>query len=105
MNLKKIRKEQKLTQSEVAKKLNIDYTTLGRYENGISEPNLTTLINLANIYHTTTDNLLGHNVPYLIDKSKLNNQQIELFNLIMQLNEINTIKALSYCSGLLAGQE
>lgn len=104
MNLKKIRKEQKLTQSEVAKKLNIDYTTLGRYENGISEPNITTLIKLADIYHTTTDNLLGHNVPYLIDKSKLNNQQIELFNIMLQLNNINTIKAISYCAGLLAGQ-
>ena len=105
MNLKKIRKEQKLTQSEVAKKLNIDYTTLGRYENGISEPNITTLIKLADIYHTTTDNILGHNVSYLIDKSKLNHQQIKLFNIILQLNNINTIKALSYCSGLLAGQE
>ena len=104
MNLKKIRKEQKLTQTEVARLLKIDYTTLGRYENGISEPNIATLIKLADIYHTTIDNLLGHEVPYLVDKSKFNEEQIQIFDIIIQLNTINTIKALTYCAGLLAGQ-
>lgn len=105
MNLKKIRKEQKLTQSEVAKKLNIDYTTLGRYENGISEPNLKTLINLANIYHTTTDNLLGHNVPYLLDKSILTNEQSNLINKITNLNREQCMLVDAYIEGLKIGQQ
>ncbi len=105
MNLKKIRKDNNKTQIEVAQFLNITQEKYSRLENEITTPDITILKNLADYFHTTIDNIIGHNVPYLIDKSKLNNQQIELFNIILQLNNINTIKALSYCSGLLAGQE
>lgn len=104
MNLKKIRKDNNKTQMEVANFLNITQEKYSRLENGITNPDIQTLKSLADYFHITTDYLLNHNVPYLIDKSKLNNQQIELFNIILQLNNINTIKALSYCSGLLAGQ-
>lgn len=105
MNLKKIRKEQKLTQSEVAKKLNIDYTTLGRYENGISEPNITTLIKLADFFHTTIDNLIGHEIPYLLDKSILNNEQNNLINKIIELNKEQCMLVDAYIEGLKVGQQ
>lgn len=105
MNLKQIRKEQKMTQTEVANKLNIDYTTLGRYENGISEPNLTTLIKLANIYHTTTDNLLGHKVPYLLDKSILSKEQNNLIEKIISLDKEQCMLVDAYIEGLKVGKK
>lgn len=105
MNLKQIRKEQKMTQTEVANKLNIDYTTLGRYENGISEPNLTTLIKLANIYHTTIDNLLGHKVPYLLDKSILSKEQNNLIEKIISLDKEQCMLVDAYIEGLKVGKK
>ncbi len=105
MNLKQIRKEQKMTQTEVANKLNIDYTTLGRYENGISEPNLTTLIKLANIYHTTIDNLLGHKVPYLLDKSILSKEQNNLIEKIINLDKEQCMLVDAYIEGLKVGKK
>ena len=105
MNLKQIRKEKKMTQTEVANKLNIDYTTLGRYENGISEPNLTTLIKLANIYHTTIDNLLGHKVPYLLDKSILSKEQNNLIEKIISLDKEQCMLVDAYIEGLKDGKK
>ena len=105
MNLKQIRKEIKMTQTEVANKLNIDYTTLGRYENGISEPNLTTLIKLANIYHTTIDNLLGHKVPYLLDKSILSKEQNNLIEKIISLDKEQCMIVDAYIEALKVGKK
>ena len=105
MNFKSIRKENKMTQTEVAKKINIDYTTLGRYENGISEPNLATLIKLADIYHTTTDNLLGHNVPYLLDTSTFSQEQNELIKEIKKLSSSNCKRVLDFITGIQIAEE
>ncbi len=57
--LKMLRKERKLTQSEVAKALKISKTCYAGYEQGYREPDLKTLKELALYYDTTTDFLLG----------------------------------------------
>lgn len=105
MKIKELRLKNNYSQSKIAELLNISQSNYSKYERNEIEPDIQTIIKLADIYHTTTDNILEHNVQYLIDKSKLNNQQIELFNIILQLNNINTLRALSYCSGLLVTQE
>ena len=43
----------------MAEKLGIHCTTYTKYETGASEPNLETLLRLADLYGVTTDNLLG----------------------------------------------
>lgn len=57
--LKRARKEKKLTQEEVAKRLGIDDTTISKYENDKSEPDNKTLNDLAGLYEVSVDYLLG----------------------------------------------
>ncbi|EJS72935.1 helix-turn-helix domain-containing protein [Bacillus cereus] len=57
--LKEARKAQKLTQEELAKKVNATKGTISNYENGHSTPSNEMLKDLANILKVTTDYLLG----------------------------------------------
>ena len=58
--IKKLRKELKLNQQDVAEKLNISVAALSRYETGAFEPKSTALIvDLAFLYNVSTDYILG----------------------------------------------
>lgn len=58
--IKALRKEKKLTQEDIAKKLNISVAALSRYETGAFEPkSLALILDLANLYNVSTDYLLG----------------------------------------------
>ncbi|HAT4330878.1 transcription regulator phage-related [Clostridium perfringens] len=60
-NLKKYRKENKLTQDDLAKRLNVSRSAISYYENGTVEPSIYFLINLANEMNCSIDNLFGFN--------------------------------------------
>ena len=62
--LKKLRKEKKLTQTELASKLNISQKSYSNWESGKAEPTLDNIIKLANILDTTTDELLGRHTNF-----------------------------------------
>lgn len=57
--LKELRKEKKLTQTELASKLNISQKLYSNWESGKAEPTLDNIIKLANILDVTVDYLLG----------------------------------------------
>lgn len=69
-NLKKARETAKLTQLQAAQKLSISDGTYKNYEQGKREPNNETLLNIANLFHVTTDYLLGRDTgePEPIDQ-------------------------------------
>ena len=58
-NLKKIRTERGITQTFVAKKINISRQAYCNYESGARQPDYETLIKIANILETTPNNILG----------------------------------------------
>lgn len=57
--LKEARKDMKLSQEEVAEKLNTARSNISKYENNILEPNLQTLKCFCEIYNISADYLLG----------------------------------------------
>lgn len=57
-NLKYYRKQNHITQSELASKLNISHQTISNYEKGIRDCSLDTLIKLSEIFGVSTDDLL-----------------------------------------------
>lgn len=59
MRLKDLREDRDLKQSDVAKILNISQVSYGRYELGISEPTIESLIKLADFYNVSLDYLVG----------------------------------------------
>jgi transcriptional regulator with XRE-family HTH domain len=57
--LKELRKSKNLNQSDVAKIINVDRSTYGKYETGDSSPDYDKLIKLADYFRVTIDELLG----------------------------------------------
>lgn len=53
--LKELREDLGLKQEDIAKKLNIGRSTYANYESGAAEPNISILIDLANIYNVSVD--------------------------------------------------
>ena len=56
--LKELRKEQCLSQDKLAELLNVSRQSYSRYENGISEPELNTIVKIADIFNVSLDYLL-----------------------------------------------
>ncbi len=55
----RLRKQVNLTQEDVAQKLNITAQAVSKWENDISSPDISVLLELADMFHVTTDELLG----------------------------------------------
>ena len=80
-NLKKIRKENHLTQADVAKVLNITTSAYGNYELNQRSPTPEQLVQLADYYGTSVDYLLGREPTALqINNSQFVTNYGHLFN-------------------------
>lgn len=77
--LKEMRKNKGATLEKMAEDLKTTQATLSRYENNLSEPNITFLKEIANYLNTSTDYLLG-----LDNKKTLGEENLpeEIINLI-----------------------
>ncbi|WP_258088149.1 helix-turn-helix domain-containing protein [Weissella fangxianensis] len=58
--LKELRKAKGLTQHQLANELGISQQSYARYEKGDREPNIATLIKLADYFDVSVDYLIGH---------------------------------------------
>jgi transcriptional regulator with XRE-family HTH domain len=68
-NLKDLRKSLNLTQQQVADEIGISRTSYTRYEIDEREPDNATLIKIANLFHVSTDYLLGKtNIKQTVDE-------------------------------------
>lgn len=57
--LKELRKEKHQTQTEIAEILHVSQKTYCNYEKGKREPNIETLIDMANYFRVSIDFLVG----------------------------------------------
>jgi transcriptional regulator with XRE-family HTH domain len=57
--LQTLRKQNKLTQKQVAQRIGASPTIISGYELGSREPSYEKLVKLASLYHCSTDYLLG----------------------------------------------
>lgn len=64
-----------LTQGEFADRINVAKSTVSAYENGSRLPSYDVLVKIADLFHVTTDNLLGRGSGYRIDVSGLTAKQ------------------------------
>lgn len=81
-----LRQQNKLSQSEVARRIGVSSSAVSAYEADETSPTLENLIKLANLYSVSTDYLLGVSYPRdkaVLDTSGLNKQQLTVLqNLI-----------------------
>lgn len=102
MNLKQLRISEGKTQVEIAKAINITQYTYSNYETGYTEPNIETLIKLADYYGVSLDYLVGrkfkNELGYLTENEK------QLLTNFRNLSEQNKVVLLAESKGMLAVQ-
>lgn len=81
--IKELREKNNLTQSSLAKKLNVTRSSVNAWEMGISMPSTALIVELAKLFQVSTDYLLGLNENVSLDISSLNDKEIMiLYDLI-----------------------
>lgn len=77
-NLKQLRKNRGITQKGLGKIINVEPITVSRYENGLREPSIDTILLLSDYFNISADELIGHSAP---------NKEAELLMLFYNLND------------------
>lgn len=81
--IKSLREQQNFTQSDLAKQLGITRSSVNAWEMGISVPSTQYIVELAHIFHVSTDYLLGVNTTSTVSVAGLSDKDIELINSII----------------------
>lgn len=95
--LKELRKETNKSMAEVARDLNIPYTTYVNYEKETREPNSETLIALADYFHCTIDYLIGRS------DERVNTDQIDISN-VKNIEPLPKIKKVPLLGTIACGE-
>ncbi|WP_258106909.1 MULTISPECIES: helix-turn-helix domain-containing protein [Christensenella] len=77
-NLQQLRKNNHLTQKQVAERVGVSVSVISSYEVTHRTPSYDVLIKLANLYHTTTDYLLGRTKTNILDLDGLSPDDIKI---------------------------
>ena len=96
-NIKRIRKSKGLSQEELAIKLSVVRQTVSKWENGLSVPDSSMLIILANELDTTVSELLGEPVAEpTTDDLKILSEKLEVINLQLAKRSITKVKTIRW---------
>ena len=89
-NIKRLREERELSQQQLADKLSTSQQNIYKYERDITEPDISTLIRLADFFETSIDYIIGYtSIPHKIEpveKFELNHDEAELMEKYRKLN-------------------
>lgn len=96
MNLEQLRLNTGLSQKCVAEKLKINQKTYWSYESGRTQPDLDTLIKLADFFNCSIDYLLGHQPQNVLYLDSLTDEQKEAVELVKQLDNRQVLKVIGY---------
>ena len=105
MNLKKIRVQHNLTQKEVAERINTNRVNYNRYELEKGEPDIKTLIKLADLYHISIDELVGRKQTNTIDKGLLSQTELDIIEIMRELKPNFLEKLEAYAAALYSTQK
>ena len=96
-NIKKLRKSKGLSQDELAIKLNVVRQTVSKWENGLSVPDSSMLILLADELDTSVSVLLGENVQENnSDDIKTISEKLEVINLQLAKRSMAKVKTVRW---------
>lgn len=81
--LRELRENKNLTQTQVARRLNLSKTTISGYENNIKTPSLEVLVKLSILYGVSADYILGLENRKMITVDGLTLKQEELVKILI----------------------
>lgn len=82
--LRDLRTQKRLTQTQVANRLNLSKTTISGYENNTKTPSLEVLTQLSIFYGVSSDYLLGLENRRMLNIDGLSNQQEHLLTELLR---------------------
>lgn len=100
MILKELRKEKKYSQKDVAEKIGVSQKTISDYEIKKTEPDISTLIKLADLYNISMDELLERDF-----NKNYNPLEQEIINIINQLTPLGQGQVLGYAKKTLENEK
>ncbi|MDO5302046.1 MAG: helix-turn-helix transcriptional regulator [Tissierellia bacterium] len=103
-NIRNLRKSKGLSQEELAIQLNVVRQTISKWENGLSVPDSTMLISLANELDTSVSALLGETITETgTDDLKTISEKLEVINLQLAKRSMARVKTVRWMLILLCG--
>lgn len=91
------------TQTEIAQEVQIEQRTLSNYKTGRTQPDITSLVKLADYLNVTLDFLVGRNVS-IYDFSGYSDEQLMAAKKLSVLNPVNFSRIDAMLDGLILGQ-
>lgn len=83
-NIKKLRRQKNLTQTQLAQRLGVALSTVASYENQDRMPSIPMLVKLSYEFNVTIEYLLGVNKNKTLDVSDLTDKQILALNSVIE---------------------
>lgn len=103
--LRDLREDADMRQTKLAGMLNIKSSAISKYENGVMQPSLPTLMKIADIFNVSVDYLLGLSSvknPYSADK--FTPREAEIVAKFRKLNRENQIRIDERIGAMIDGQ-
>ncbi len=95
-NLVSLRKEHKLTQNELAEKLNYSDNTISRWEKSEITPSIETLVQIAEIYNVPLETLLKENVVKHITEDQKTLKLKKLSTILLAVSVVWLAAVIAY---------
>lgn len=102
MKLKELRIQEKKSQEEFAKQFKLTQKTYSNYENGITQPEISKLIEIADYFNVSLDYLVDRKENNELRESRKSEQ--ELLKYYRQLSIANQLKLIGEAMGMIAMQ-
>jgi len=100
--LKELREGKHISQQRLAIDLNVSQATISKYELGQADPDIPTIVQLAEYFHVSADYLLEiSDSKQNISDSRLSDTEKQLVFDFKRLDKIQKAKLLAYLQGLL----
>ena len=99
MKLKDLRKKRGVSQIEISKAIEIPQTSYSRYEQGVCDPNISTLIKLADFYNISIDELVERPTD-MINLNLLDNTRKTLIKEIINSSDIAVARLDAFYQGV-----
>ncbi len=96
--IRELREEMHLTQSELAQKLSTSQRNVSNYETGTSEPDLAMIVQLADIFGVSLDELFGRE-GHMLEADKLEGLDRLLVKKMRELSDEQKAALLSFLKG------
>ena len=87
MKIKELREKENISQEKIAQALQITRATFSNYEIEKTQPDIETLIKIADYFNVSLDYLCEHKTNSICDYGKISKEQQTAINILLQLPE------------------